>query len=151
MVANLKTKGFQVCDSRAVENFSGLWQISFNTILPQTSNTIFIHKCQDEIPYKEDTVYLRDNINYTTFAFYSLFRVLAVFPKMKGFFYNMKAETIKVYWGIMLSSYIYFLGGHYPGAKNILFADSLLDKHTHMLKTPQQLLRGWLNVIMDCH
>ena len=63
----------------------------------------------------------------------------------------MKAETIKVYWGIMLSSYIYFLGGHYPGAKNILFVDRLLDKHTHMLKTPQQLLRGWLNVIMDCH
>ncbi len=33
---------------------------------------------------------------YTTFAFDSLFRVLAVFPKMKGF--HMKAETIKVYW-----------------------------------------------------
>ena len=33
---------------------------------------------------------------YTTFAFDNLFRVLAVFPKMKGFY--MKAETIKVYW-----------------------------------------------------
>ena len=43
----------------------------------------------------------------------------------------------------MLSSYISFLGGHYPGAKNIPFADSLLDKHTNMLKTSQQL-RGWL-------
>ena len=32
----------------------------------------------------------------TTFAFDNLFRVLAVFPKMKGFY--MKAETIKVYW-----------------------------------------------------
>ena len=64
MVANLKTKGFQVCDSMAVENFSGLWQISFNLILPQTSNTIFIplviyhHKLQEEITYKDDTVYL---------------------------------------------------------------------------------------------
>ena len=33
---------------------------------------------------------------YTTFAFDNIFRVLAVFPKMKGFY--MKAETIKVYW-----------------------------------------------------
>ena len=33
---------------------------------------------------------------YTTFAFDTLFRVLAVFPKMKGFY--MKAESIKVYW-----------------------------------------------------
>ena len=44
----------------------------------------------------------------------------------------------------MLSSYISFLGGHYPGANNIPFADNLLDKHTNMLKTPEQLLRGWL-------
>ena len=63
IVANLKTKGFQVCDSRTVENFSGLWQIYFNMILLQTSNTISIHKWQEEIPYEEDTVYLRDNIN----------------------------------------------------------------------------------------
>ncbi len=69
----IKTKGFQVCDSRAVENFPGLWQMfldrlpvlrttsnlsSFNVILPQTSNTIFIplvichHKWQEEIAYK---------------------------------------------------------------------------------------------------
>ena len=44
----------------------------------------------------------------------------------------------------MLYSYISFLRGHYPGAKNIPFADSLLDKHTNMWKTPEQLLRGWL-------
>ena len=31
----------------------------------------------------------------TTFAFDNLFRVLVVFPKMKGFY--MKAEAIKVY------------------------------------------------------
>ena len=44
----------------------------------------------------------------------------------------------------MLASYIYFLGVYYPGAKNMPFADSLLDKHTNMLKTPEQLLRCWL-------
>ncbi len=43
------------------------------------------------------TVYLRDNID-TTFAFDNLYRVLAVFPKMKGFY--MKAQTITVYWNI---------------------------------------------------
>ena len=32
----------------------------------------------------------------TTFAFDNLVRVLAVFPKMKGFY--TKAQTIKVYW-----------------------------------------------------
>ena len=35
----------------------------------------------------------------------------------------------------MLSSYISFLGGHYTGAKNIPFADSLLDKHTNIYTT----------------
>ena len=58
----------------------------------------------------------------------------------------------------MLSSHIFFLGGHHSGAKNIPFADSLLDKHTNMLKTPEQLLRGWLwiaishggNVCLPC-
>ena len=44
----------------------------------------------------------------------------------------------------MLSPYIYFLGGHYPSAKSIPFADNLLDKHTNMLQTPEQQLRGWL-------
>ena len=70
---------------------------------------------------------------------------------MKGFY--MKADTIKVYWRIILSSYISFLGGHYPGAKNIPFADSLLDKHTNMLKTPE-VQNNYFEVgyvIMDCH
>ena len=44
----------------------------------------------------------------------------------------------------MLSPYISFPGGHYPGAKDIPFADNLFDKYTHMLQTPEQLLRGWL-------
>ena len=44
----------------------------------------------------------------------------------------------------MLYSNISFLSGHYAGAKNIPFADSLPGKHTNMLKTPEQLLHGWL-------
>ena len=79
MVANRKTKYFQVCDSRTVENFSGLWQISFNMILPQTGNTNFIHKWHTmKILYICETTFI-----YTTFAFDSLFRELAVFTKMK--------------------------------------------------------------------
>ena len=83
MVANRKTEGFQVCNSRTVENCSGLWQISFNMILPQTSNTIFIHKWQEEITYKEDTVYLRDNIKL-----WQSFQSAGSFSKDERFLYE---------------------------------------------------------------
>ena len=96
MVANLKTKGFQVCDSRTVENFSGLWQISFNMILPQTSNTIFIHKWHEEITYEEDTVYLRDNINLHHICLSKSFQKAGSFSKDEGCLY--KGWIIKVYW-----------------------------------------------------
>ncbi len=43
-----------------------------------------------------------------------------------------------------LDGSMHCLSRQYPGAKNIPFADSLLDKHTNMLKTPEQLFRGWL-------
>ncbi len=88
MVANLKTEGFQVCDSRTVENFSGLWQIYFNMILPQTNNTIFIHKWQEEIAYKEDIVYLRDNIHLHHICLWQSFQSAGSFSKDEGFLYE---------------------------------------------------------------
>ena len=142
MVANLRlkaskfviqglSKSFQVCDK-----YLSMWYCR-----KHASNRIFIHKWQEETTYKEDNVYLRDNIHLHHICLWQSFQSAGSFSK--GFFY-MKADTIKVNWGIMLSSYISFLGGHYPGAKNIPFADNLLDKHTNMLQTPEQLLRGWL-------
>ena len=89
MVANLKTKGFHVCDSRTLENFSGLWQIYFNMILPQTSNTICMHKWQEEITYEEDTVYLRDNINLHRICLWQSFQSAgSFFSKDEGFLYE---------------------------------------------------------------
>ena len=45
--------------------------------------------------YQETPYICETTLIYTTFAFDSVFRVLAVFPKMKGF-YKM-AETMNVY------------------------------------------------------
>ena len=78
MVANLETKSFQVCDSRAVEKFLGLWHISFNVVFPQIDK-----QDKKERTCNEYTAFSRDNINlqYSSplLIFGSdVFRVLAV-------------------------------------------------------------------------